>query len=199
MSHNNSNNHGSHAQAVAAEGLTPRKMMIAAGLVLAAFILSYNFATSKSIAGAGGVQQAGLAPAGGLFGTAGGGAAGGGCGMSGGAGGAGGAGGGGGCCGGGGAPVEGATKVDGNVQKIAVDTSAGSFNPNVIKAKAGVPIEIAFSQAPGGCLSGVLFSDFGISEDLTGGPKTVKLPALEKGEYTFTCQMQMVSAKLVVE
>jgi plastocyanin domain-containing protein len=82
---------------------------------------------------------------------------------------------------------------------VDVDTSQGSFSPNVIKAKAGVPIEINFSQAPGGCLSGVSFPDFNIDEDLTSGPKTVTLPALEKGEYSFFCQMQMVSATIVVE
>lgn len=172
------------------QGLTPQKMVVVAALVLTAFISSYNFAAAKSVA-----RAAGTNAGGGLIGGATAAAAGGGCGMSGGAGG-----GGGGCCGGGGgAPVEGQTAVQGTVQKIAVDTSTGSFNPNVIKAKAGVPIEIAFSQSPGGCLSGVLFPDFGIQEDLTAGPKTVKLPALEKGEYTFYCQMQMVSAKIVVE
>lgn len=106
---------------------------------------------------------------------------------------------GGGCCGGGGAPVEGATAVEGDVQTLTIDTSTGAFNPNVVKAKAGVPLKLTFSQAPGGCMSGVMFPDFNIDEDLTGGAKTIELPALEPGEYTFFCQMQMVSGKLVVE
>jgi len=186
MSTNKSTGHGHTA--TASEPLSVRKLAIIIGLVVGAFLLSYNYAAAKS--GGQGSPAAGLA-------------AGGGCGMSGAAGagaaGAGGASGGGGCCGGGGPAVEAATSVEGNVQKIAVDTSAGSFNPNVIKAKAGVPIEIAFSQAPGGCLSGVFFPDFNINEDLTAGGKTVQLPALEKGEYQFFCQMQMVSAKIVVE
>ena len=104
-----------------------------------------------------------------------------------------------GCCGGGGEPIEGATTVTGDTQTIDIDTSTGSFAPNVVKAKAGVPIELNFSQAPGGCMSGVIFADFGIDEDLTAGPKTISLPALEPGTYTFTCQMQMVSGQLVVE
>lgn len=103
------------------------------------------------------------------------------------------------CCGGGGARVEGATSVEGGVQTLAIDTSTGSFNPNVVKAKAGIPIELTFSQAPGGCMSGVIFPDFDIDEDLTAGAKTVKLPALDPGEYTFFCQMQMVTGTLVVE
>lgn len=174
----------------AAAGNRSGSMLVVAGLVFAAFLFSYNFAASRAQA-QGGTP---LVP----FGTADASAAGGGgCTMSGGAGGAGGAGGG--CCGGGGAPVEGSTSVEGNVQKLTVDTSAGSFNPNVIKAKAGVPIELTFTQAPGGCLSGVMFPDFQINEDLTSGEKTITLPALDPGEYQFSCQMQMVSGTLVVE
>lgn len=159
-------------------------MIIVAGLVFAAFMFSYNYASSQA-------QAQGESPLVALGGA--GAPAGGGCGMS------GGSGLGGGCCGGGGAPVEGATTVEGDVQKLTVDTSAGSFNPNVIKAKAGVPIELTFTQAPGGCLSGVMFPDFQVNEDLTSGEKTITLPALDAGEYQFFCQMQMVSGTLVVE
>lgn len=161
-------------------------MLVVAGLVFAAFLFSYNFAASRAQA----QGETPLVP----LGTADSSLAGGGCGMSGGA-----SGGGGGCCGGGGAPVEGSTTVEGDVQKLTVDTSAGSFNPNIIKAKAGVPIELTFTQAPGGCLSGVMFPDFQINEDLTSGEKTITLPALDAGEYQFFCQMQMVSGTLVVE
>lgn len=157
-----------------------KKLMLFAALVLASFMLSYNYAVARDNTSA---------PAAGS-----GSAAAGGCAMSG-----GGAAGGGGCCGGGGPAVEGSTTVEGDVQRIAVDTSSGSFNPNVIKAKAGVPIVLDFSQAAGGCLSGVYFPDFNINQDLTSGPKTVELPALQPGEYQFFCQMQMVSAKIVVE
>ncbi len=182
------------ATAVAApQGLTSSRLVVILSLMAVAFMASYSFASAQERGGQGaGAPQ-------GVFQGAGGPAAGSGCGTSGGAGGAGGGAGCGGCGSGGGAPVEGATSVTGDVQTIAVDTSSGNFSPNVIKAKAGIPIEIAFSQAPGGCLAGVLFPDFGIQEDLTAGPKTVKLPALEAGTYTFFCQMQMISATLVVE
>lgn len=176
------------ARAATAEGLTGNRLMIVLVMMAVAFFGAYNFASARSESATGnlGTDLANYATQGGGAG----GAAGGGCGA-----------GGGGCCGGGGggAPVEAATVVEGDVQKLDVDTSAGSFNPNVIKAKAGVPIELTFSQAPGGCLAGVYFPDFNINEDLTGGAKTVKLPALEKGTYTFYCQMQMISAQIVVE
>lgn len=41
--------------------------------------------------------------------------------------------------------------------------------------------------------------DFNVNEDLSSGAKTVKLPAMKKGTYTFYCQMRMVSAKIIAE
>jgi plastocyanin len=163
-------------------------------LVLVAFVASYNFATASS--------QANAAGGGGFLAQAGGG--GGCCSTGGGAPAAGFAGApsaaGGGCCGGGSSePIEAATTVEGDVQTIAVDTSNGSFDPNTIFAEAGIPIEMTFSQAPGGCMAGVYMPDFDVLEDLTGGPQTITLPALEPGEYPFYCQMQMIAGTIVVE
>jgi hypothetical protein len=103
------------------------------------------------------------------------------------------------CCGptGSGEPVEGQTTVEGDVQRISVDASAG-YNPNVIRATAGVPLEITFSQGSG-CMAQVMSRDLGFFEDLTTGPKTIKLPALEAGEYGFSCGMELVFGTIVVE
>lgn len=105
------------------------------------------------------------------------------------------------CCGGGAAssePIEGAAKIEGGVQRIDVDLSTGSYNPNTIVLKAGVPAEITFGQSSG-CTAQVMSQDLGFFEDLTGGPKTVKLAALDAGEYQFSCGMQMVFGKVVVQ
>lgn len=112
----------------------------------------------------------------------------------------------GGCCGGGAAPKggvsgdasEGAAKVEGAVQKISVDVSTGYYQPNVIKLKAGVPAEITFSGGAG-CTAQVMSQDLGFFEDMSNGPVTVKVAALAAGEYSFSCGMQMVFGKIVVE
>ncbi|MBU4555649.1 MAG: cupredoxin domain-containing protein [Actinobacteria bacterium] len=109
-----------------------------------------------------------------------------------------GSGGGGGCCGGGGAPIEGAATVEGNIQKISIDMSSGSYNPNVIKLKAGVPTEITFGQSSG-CTAEVVSSDLGFQEDLSSGPRVVKLQGLAAGTYNFACGMNMVTGQIVVE
>jgi plastocyanin len=107
----------------------------------------------------------------------------------------------GGCCGGGGAssaPIAGSAQVAGGVQKISVDLSSGSYNPNVLNLTAGVPAEITFGQSSG-CTSIVQSRQLGFSEDLTAGPKTVKLGALQPGTYTFACGMNMVAGTIVVK
>jgi len=109
--------------------------------------------------------------------------------------------GGGGCCGGGAAAGPKTTKKadsTGSVQKISVDLSKGYYDPSTIELKAGVPAEITFGQSSG-CTGQVQSQELNFFEDLTTGPKTVKIAALQPGTYTFTCGMQMVSGTIVVK
>jgi hypothetical protein len=101
------------------------------------------------------------------------------------------------CCGGSGETVEGQTTVDGDVQRVNVDIDLG-YVPNVVYAKVGVPIEITFAQGDG-CFAEVMFPEFDVFEDLTQGPVTITLPALEPGEYGWSCGMQMVYGAIIVE
>jgi uncharacterized protein len=93
--------------------------------------------------------------------------------------------------------TQGAAKASGGVQKIAVDVSQG-YNPNEIALKAGVPAEITFSQSSG-CTAVVQSKDLGFEEDLTTGPKTVKLQGLATGTYAFACGMDMVHGTIIVK
>lgn len=106
------------------------------------------------------------------------------------------------CCGGttppAGADLTKGAEIDGDVQKITVDVSKGYYDPSTIELKAGIPAEITFGQGSG-CLAQVQSQELGFFEDLTGGPRTVKLGALEAGTYSFTCGMQMVSGTIVVK
>jgi hypothetical protein len=102
------------------------------------------------------------------------------------------------CCGGdAGLGVAGEARVESGVQRITVDTSTGSWSPNEITLKAGLPTEITFAEGQG-CLAQVVFSDLGVSADLRNGGAVVKLPALEAGEHTFACGMDMVFGTLIV-
>lgn len=111
------------------------------------------------------------------------------------------------CCGGASQPVkdgvtgtktEGSATVAGGVQKIDV-TAGASYSPNVIKLKAGVPAELTFNYNGQGCTNQVVFPDLGISQDISQGPTTVKLGSLKAGTYTFSCGMNMIFGKVVVQ
>ena len=106
------------------------------------------------------------------------------------------------CCGGASAPAGAKTSkpadVAGDVQKITVDTSKGYYDPSTIELKAGIPAEITFTQSSG-CLQQVESTDLGFSEDLSTGPKTIKLGALTAGTYGFNCGMQMQFGTIVVK
>lgn len=171
------------------ENRTVRYLIIAAAAVVL-FAASYAFASGSSGSTASSLVALGTAGAGGSLAQAGGtGAGGSGSGSPACA-----------CCGGGGSsePVEGTATLDGSVQRIDVDLSTGSYNPNVIVLKAGVPAEITFGES-GGCTAQVMSKDLAFFEDLTSGPRTVKVAALEPGEYEFSCGMQMVFGKVVVQ
>lgn len=91
-----------------------------------------------------------------------------------------------------------AAQRSGAVQRITVDSSSGTYAPNVVKLKAGVPAEITFTQTSG-CTAIVASEDMNFRVDTSNGPQTVKLPALAKGTYGFHCGMNMVFGKVVVE
>jgi plastocyanin domain-containing protein len=79
-----------------------------------------------------------------------------------------------------------------------VDTASGDFAPGQIVLKAGIPAEISFGSAVG-CLSEVVIKDLGINQDLTQGPATVKLPALDAGTYSFACAQGHQTGRIVVQ
>jgi hypothetical protein len=167
---------------------TALQLVLIGGLVIAAFFGAYRFASARTgqsaAPAAGGAQtsaQGAIAPAGGAAPACA-------------------------CCSGSGAPtangvtgdpVEGTAVVAGGVQAIAVNVGT-TYSPNIIKLKAGIPAEITFGQG-GGCTAQVVSADLGFSEDLSAGPKVVKLAALDKGTYSFSCGMNMVFGQIVVE
>jgi hypothetical protein len=175
------------------------KYWAAAVAILVAFGLSYGYASSARAA----QRQSGDAQQ--QYASAGGYATAGGSGSVGGAGGCCGSGGagasaGGGCCGGGGSQktVAGSTTVSGGVQKVTIDLTTGSYSPNQITAKAGVPLELDFKGPASGCNGQVQSQDLGFSQDVSNGG-TIKVAALQPGTYTFACSMNMYTAKIVVK
>ena len=84
-------------------------------------------------------------------------------------------------------------------QKITIVVK-GAYSPNIVKAKVGVPLTIVFDrQEDTACSKKVIFSDFGISEELPDfGKLEVTVMPKAAGEYVFSCEMGMYQGKIVV-
>lgn len=183
MSEQNASQSTSHAPAAASGGLI-RTALIGVIVVLV-FVASYQIAGAVG-RNAGGTTAGAPDPSGQLVPVGSGNASGGssaGCA----------------CCAnsGTGEPIEGTAVLEGDIQRISVDATNG-YDPNIIRLAAGVPAEITFSQASG-CMAQVMSRDLDFFEDLTTGPKTISLPALEPGTYGFSCGMEMVFGEIIVE
>lgn len=92
-----------------------------------------------------------------------------------------------------------AAELAGNRQRVEIAVKGG-YSPNLIHARAGVPLQLVFDrQETGDCTSRVVFPDFGVSRSLAPFSRTtVEFTPDRSGEFGFACGMNMVHGKLVV-
>lgn len=93
-----------------------------------------------------------------------------------------------------------ATVGQGGVQEIKV-TVKGGYSPDLIVVKQGRPVRLDFYRdETASCSDRVIFGDFGIARDLPAYQTTpIEFTPEKAGEFTFTCGMNMMRGKLVVE
>jgi plastocyanin domain-containing protein len=93
-----------------------------------------------------------------------------------------------------------ATVGVGGMQEVKV-TVKGGYDPDVIVVKQGQPVRLNFYRAEtASCSEQVVFGDFGIARDLPAFKTTaVEFTPDKAGEFMFTCGMNMMRGKLVVE
>jgi plastocyanin domain-containing protein len=89
---------------------------------------------------------------------------------------------------------------EGGVQEVKI-TVKGGYSPDVVVVKQGRPVRLDFYRdETASCSEQVVFGDFGIARDLPAFKTTaVELTPREPGEFTWTCGMNMLRGKLVVE
>jgi plastocyanin domain-containing protein len=93
-----------------------------------------------------------------------------------------------------------ATVTESGVQEVKI-TVKGGYSPDVVVVKQGAPVRLAFYRdETSSCSEQVVFGDFGIARDLPAfETTTIELVPEKAGEFTFTCGMNMLRGKLVVE
>lgn len=80
-------------------------------------------------------------------------------------------------------------------------TVRGGYSPDVVVVRRGVPVRFDFYRdETDSCSEQVIFGDFGIARDLPAFKTTsIEFTPDKTGEFTFTCGMNMMRGKLIVE
>jgi plastocyanin domain-containing protein len=86
------------------------------------------------------------------------------------------------------------------VQRIAI-TVKGGYSPDVIVARRGRPLRLEFFRdEASACSERVILGDFGIARDLPAfQTTTIEFTPEKTGEFSFTCEMNMIRGKLKIE
>ena len=90
--------------------------------------------------------------------------------------------------------------ADSGVQEVRVIVKGG-YSPDVIVVKQGAPVKLDFYRdETASCSEEIVFGDFGIARHLPAfQTTTIEFTPKKSGEFTFTCGMNMMRGKLVVE
>ena len=93
-----------------------------------------------------------------------------------------------------------AAEGQGGVQHVKI-TVKGGYAPDLIVVKQGRPVRLDFYRdETASCSEEVIFGDFGIARPLPAFKTTaIEFTPDKAGEFTFTCGMNMIRGKLVVE
>ena len=85
-------------------------------------------------------------------------------------------------------------------QEIKVEVMGG-YTPEMIILKKSIPARIIFDRKdPSPCLDQIVFPDFGVHADLPMGAQyVVEITPEQAGEYGFSCGMNMMHGKMIVE
>lgn len=86
----------------------------------------------------------------------------------------------------------------GDTQRFTIRIGDAGYEPTAIKASSASKIVLSVGKGEG-CAAGFLMPALGVSADNSGGQVTLALGRLKPGTYEWTCGMQMVGGRLVVE
>lgn len=85
-------------------------------------------------------------------------------------------------------------------QSVDIEVSGG-YSPERVVLKQGVPAVLNFTRTDASsCLDHVVFSDFGINQELPKNQvQSVTIDTSKPGEYQWACGMDMFHGKVVIE
>jgi plastocyanin domain-containing protein len=89
---------------------------------------------------------------------------------------------------------------EGGVQEIKI-TVKGGYSPDVLVVREGVPVRLNFYRdETASCSEELIFGDFHIARHLPAYQTTsIEFTPERAGEFTFTCGMNMLRGRLIVQ
>jgi len=92
-----------------------------------------------------------------------------------------------------------AQRARSNVIEVLVE--GGTYTPPRIEVEAGKDVTLRFLRKDASpCAERVIFEQLGINAELPiNEPREIVVTAIDAGEYSFTCQMQMYRGSLVAK
>ena len=90
--------------------------------------------------------------------------------------------------------------LENGVQKIRITADKG-YHPAHIQLQNGIPAEITFHRVtPSNCYKEILFEEEGILEPIAKDEeKVIRFTPQDLGEHEFSCGMNMMHGKMIVE
>lgn len=87
------------------------------------------------------------------------------------------------------------------LQTATVKITERGYEPYILKFRRGIRTRITFVRTTNNtCANEVVFPEFGIKRDLPlNQPIVITLVPRKKGEFSFTCGMNMMRGKLIVQ
>lgn len=90
---------------------------------------------------------------------------------------------------------------EGGLQTATLVLRRGVYEPNLVEARAGIPLRLRVrTEDRGGCATRLLAPDLGVDLPLVpGGTAEVTVPAPPRGRWLLTCEAKMVKGVVAVE
>ena len=87
-----------------------------------------------------------------------------------------------------------------DLQSVDIEVKGG-YSPDNVVLKQGVPAVLNFTRKDAStCLDRVVFSDFGINQELPKNQlETIEIDTSKPGEYEWACGMDMFHGKLIIK
>src|SRR4051794_5887949 len=91
-------------------------------------------------------------------------------------------------------------KQNNRIQSVTIILNDKGYQPASFKLQRGVPARVTFiRQVEVTCATEVVLPDYGIKRELPlGEPVVVEFTPNKKGEFSFSCGMDMVHGKIIV-